>query len=235
MIRATEPADLLTSGVYLLRDVRCLAGIPIALSRRFVRSYKGQRGLWGGGEQRLGRYYYVTFRDLLELRFIHAFHISGVSWQRICKTAEYARERFVSDYPFSDRRFQTDGAEIFGDTDAGLEQVSRSGQLAFSQVIGPSLFEPLDYEDDDPVRWYPAEEWGLVSVGRAIIADPLRSFGAPVISERYIPTDTLHQNFIGEGRNVCLVARTYEISEESARQAVTFEEELARRGDDFAK
>ena len=112
MTTVSASIDRLSAGMYWLSEVRNLAGVPTDLSRRFVRTYKGQRGLWGGAEQREGRYYYATFLDLMELRIVNAFHISGVPWQRICKTAEYARQRFGTDFPFSHRRFQTDGKDI---------------------------------------------------------------------------------------------------------------------------
>ena len=215
--------------MYWLSEVRTLAGVPTQLSRRFIRTYKGQRGLWGGADQRVGRYYYATFWDLMELRIVNAFHISGVSWQRICKTAEYACQRFGTDFPLSHRQFQTDGKDIFDRSGYRVEQVSRDGQLAFAEIIGPSLFKPMDYVDDAPVRWYPAEEWGLRSVGRNVVVDPRLSFGAPVVQEHYIPTETLHLNFMAEGFDAHLVARSYEVSEETVWHAVRFEEELARR------
>ena len=225
--------EYLTGGLYWLGEVTRLAGISTDISRRFVRSYKGRRGLWGGGEQRAGRYYYATFRDLMELRYVNAFHIAGVSWQRICRTAEYSRERFGTDYPFSHRRFQTDGAEIFSDTNDGLEQISRYGQMAFSQIIGPELYEPLDYVDDAPVRWYPAEEWGLADIGQGVMVDPLRSAGAPVTSELYIPTETLYSKFKAEENDADRVARWYEIPKRTVLGAVAFEEELVKRAARF--
>ncbi|MYC35209.1 MAG: hypothetical protein F4X64_18840 [Chloroflexi bacterium] len=229
MTKATTSIERLTAGVYWLDNVRWLTGVPTARSRRFVQVYKGQQGLWGGGDQRIGRFYYATFRDLLELRVVHAFRLVGVTWQRIRKTAEYATERFDTDYPFSDRRFQTDGAEIFDRADDRLEKVSGAGQLAFTEIIGPDLFEPVEYVDDTPVRWYPAQEWRLDNVGRGVLVDPRLSFGAPVVHEHYIPTETLHLNFMAEGFDAHLVARSYEVSEETVWHAVRFEEELARR------
>lgn len=229
---STSPSaatDLLSSGVYWLSEVRSLAGVSPEVSRRYVRDYKGRRGLWGGGAQRLERRYYATFRDLMELRFVNAFRIAGVSWRRILRAAEYAGWRFGTDYPFSHRRFQTDGADVFDYNDSGPEQVSRTGQMAFATIIGPSLFNPVQYIDDTPARWYPAEEWGLDSVGRDVMIDPGFSFGAPVVSERRIPTDTLYRNFVAEGRSAAATARSYMISENAVGQAVAFEEELARR------
>ena len=231
-VAPTSPSaetDFLSPGVYWLSEVRALAGVSSQVSRRYVRDYKGRRGLWGGGAQRLEGRYYATFRDLMELRFVNAFRIAGVSWPRILRAAEYAGQRFGTDYPFSHRRFQTDGADVFDYNDSGLEQVSQRGQMAFAAIIGPSLFNPIQYIDDVPVRWYPAEEWGLDSVGRNVLIDPRFSFGAPVVSECHIPTDTLYRNFIAEGRSTAAVARSYRVSESTIWQAVAFEEELAQR------
>ena len=218
---ATDTTELLSAGLYWLDDVRRLAGVSTELSRTFIRQYKGRRGLWGGGEQRVGRHYYATFRDMIELRYVNALHLAGVPWPRIGQTAEYAGARLGTDYPFSHRKFRTYGAEILDLTDA--------------EIIAPSLFEPLDYAGDAPARWYPAEEWGLDSVGRSVVVDPLRSFGAPVIDGWHIPTDTLYRNFVGEGCSARQVALSYDIPEAAVLEAVAFEKELARRAAYFAK
>ena len=76
---SSAATDFLPSGVYWLSEVRALAGVSSEVSRRYVRDYKGRRGWWGGGAQRLEGRYYATFRDLMELRFVNAFRIAGVS------------------------------------------------------------------------------------------------------------------------------------------------------------
>ena len=138
-----EAIDRLTAGIYSVGEVRSLSGVPENISRRFVNFYKGNYGLWGGSAQRFAGGVYLTFRDLIEIRHIAAFHSAGITWQRIIKAARHAKERFESDYPFSDLRFKTDGIHIFRDsgTDLGdLEQVSRHGQMAFRDVLGDYLF-----------------------------------------------------------------------------------------------
>ena len=229
MTKQSEVLDRLTKGFYSVGEVRQLAGVAETVSRRFAKSYKGRHGLWDGQDQRLGRYVYISFRDLVELRFINAFHDAGVSWQRIVKTAQHAKSRFDTNYPFSDFRFKTDGAEVFGQTGEGLEQFSGQGQMAFAEVLSGYLFEPLDYRDNEPVRWYPAQEWGMAGIGRKVMVDPRHAFGAPVISKHYIPTRTLFLNYQGEGEDSELVARNYEISVESVETAVTFQKELSLR------
>ena len=233
MSEQEEVLNRLTGGFYSVGEVRRFTGVAEGVSRRFAKSYKksykGKYGLWGGQDQRLGRFMYITFRDLIELRYVNAFHTAGVSWQRIVKTAQYAQSRFKSEYPFSDLRFKTDGEHIFGQSGEGLEQISGRGQMVFAEVIGEYLFEPLDYLENEPVRWYPAQEWGMAGIGRKVMVDPRHAFGAPVISKHYIPTRTLFLNYQGEGEDSELVARNYEISVESVETAVTFQKELSLR------
>ena len=223
MSEQEEVLNRLTEGFYSVGEVRRLTGVAEGVSRRFAKSYKGKYGLWGGRDQRLGRFIYITFRDLIELRYVNAFRTAGVSWQRIVGAARYAQSRFESQYPFSDLRFKTDGEHIFGESGEGLEQISGRGQMAFAEVISEYLFEPLDYLENEPVRWYPAQEWGMAGIGRAVMVDPRFGFGAPVITEYHIPTETLYLNYKAELDNAELVARSYEIPVESVRIAVEFQ------------
>ena len=228
----TEPAESisrLTGGFYSVGEVRKLSGVKEPVSRRFVKSYKGKHGLWGGGEQRLAGNVFLTFRDLLEIRHVSAFHSVGVTWQRIIRTAQQARLRFETDYPFSDLRFKTDGAHIFSSTGTDLEQLSGFGQLAFKQVMGDYLFEPVDYDDFEPVCWYPAEEWGMSLVGREVIVNPKIAFGAPVVAGYNVPTEVLYLNYKAEMKDFKSVALSYEIPLTSVECAVAFQEELLAR------
>ena len=224
-----EAIDRLNRGFYSVGEVRRLTGVAESVSRRFVKSYKGTQGLWGGEDQWLGGSTYLTFRDMIEIRHIYAFHSVGVSWQRIVGAAHYAKQRFDSSYPFSDLRFKTDGAHIFHITGTNLEQVSRSGQIAFKEVLGNYLFAPVDHEDNEPVCWYPAEEWGLIIVGREVIVNPRVAFGAPAITSNHIPTETLYLNYVAESRNLESVALSYEIPQQAVASAIAFQEELYAR------
>ncbi len=55
----------------------------------------------------------VSFRDLIELRFIKAFVDAGVGLKAIRNCIDEARASVESDYPFATRRFRTDGRTIF--------------------------------------------------------------------------------------------------------------------------
>ena len=230
-----EALTLMKAGCYSLGEVQSLTAVPVALSRRYIKSYKGQHGLWGGREQWLSSGYYATFRDLIELRYINAFHEAGVTWRQICRTAEYAGERFGTDFPFSDIRFKTDGAGVFAAVAGELGAFAQCGQFAFEEIIGGHLFRPLDYEDGVPVRWYPLEEWGMSVVGRTVVVDPIYSFGVPVVVGCWIPAETLYSSFMAEGNDIEAVARHYEVSKAHVRCAVAFRNEMARRHVEFGR
>ena len=229
----TETLRELALGSYSPVEVQRLAGVPVALTRRFLSTYKGGLGLWGGvagPDQHLDGRWYATFQDMLELRCLRAFHDAGVSYQRIKRTAEYARDRFNTDYPFSHRRFLTEGKGIFARTGEGLEQVSGHGQFAFDEIIGPELFDPVEYNHSDlPVRWYPAMEWGWDKHSRAVVIDPLRAFGSPVLADYGVPTQVLYDSYRAEGHDAGRVSRIYEVPVDLVHTAVDFEQAMAKR------
>ena len=229
MNQKDEVLDRLTGGFYSVGEVRRLSGVAENISRRFVSLYKGTYGLWGGGYQKLSGSTYLTFRDLLEIRHFASFHSAGVSWQRIVKAAGHAKVRFESEYPFSDLRFKTDGAHVFKDIGTELEQISQHGQMAFKQVLEDSLFEPVDYCNNEPTCWYPAQEWGVASVGRGVVVNPRVAFGAPVIVDYHIPAETLYMNYKAEQNNPLSVAMNCEIPLASVECAIALEEELIIR------
>lgn len=229
MNKSAESISRLTGGFYSVGEVRLLSGVKEPVSRRFVKSYKGRHGLWGGGEQEWAGGVYLTFRDLLEIRHVSMFHSAGVTWQRIIRAARQAKLRFETEYPFSDLRFRTDGAHIFSSTGTNLEQLSGYGQLAFEQVMGDYLFDPVEYEIHEPVCWYPAEEWGMTGVGREVVVNPKVAFGAPVVSGYHIPTEVLYLNYKAEMKDFESVAQNYEIPIASVQYAVAFQEELLAR------
>ena len=232
-MRDAETLRGLAVGSYSPTEVQRLAGVPAVLTRRFLSKYKGEMGLWGGvlsHDQYLDGRWYATFQDMLELRCLRAFHDAGVTWRRIRRTAEYSRDRFNTDYPFSHRRFLTEGEGIFAHTEEGLEQLSDHGQFTFEEIIGPELFDPVEYNDADlPVRWYPAVEWGWKVHSRAVVVDPLRSFGTPVIADFGVPTQVLYDSYRAEDHDTARVARTYEVPVVFVQAAVDFEQHMAER------
>jgi len=168
----------------------------------------------------------VGFRDLIELRFIRTFVASGVPLNLIRNTIEELRERLGNEYPFTSTAFKTDGRRIFMEMlddngDQALVDVVKR-QNVMGKVIGPSLREGIELSvDDEATRWYP------VSRSKAVVFDPQRSFGHPILSESGVPTIAVVEALKAECGNVSRVANLYEISVAAVRKAVAYEAQVA--------
>ncbi len=168
----------------------------------------------------------LGFKDLIELRFVQAFRSEGVSMHVIRRTLEVARERFSSQYPFTCKRFRTDGKRIFMEVieetgDESLVDVERQ-QNVIQKVIGPSLREGIELDmQGEAMRWFPVKN------SRSVVFDPARKFGQPILTDFDIPTVAIADAVKAEGGNDRRVAKLYEIPLTAVRRAVEFESKVA--------
>lgn len=220
----SSPSRLVGVGLYTPAEASSYTGIPSADIRRWLFGYTSNGvqhpGLWSpelAAEDKV-----LGFHDLLEIRFVHAFRQHGVSLQAIRAASQQARQLFDQAYPFTCKRFQTDGRSIFatvleetGD-EALLDLVKR--QYAFTQVIKPSLYEGIDYATEGKAqRWYPLKR------SKAVVLDPAINFGKPVLSEAGADTNAIYMAYQAEGRDARRVALLYEIPAAAVEAAVLFE------------
>jgi uncharacterized protein (DUF433 family) len=167
----------------------------------------------------------VSFHDLLEVRFVQAFRKHGVSLKTIRLASQQAREMFNHPYPFTCRRFETDGRTIFA---SALEATGETQlldlpkrQFAFTKIIEPSLYRGIEFGRDDlAARWYP------VLRSKAIVLDPSIAFGKPIVTQGYIRTSILYEAFKAE-ESKQVVAKLYEVPVNAVEAAIRFEERLA--------
>ncbi|PZO65719.1 MAG: DUF433 domain-containing protein [Pseudoxanthomonas suwonensis] len=165
----------------------------------------------------------LGFKDLIELRFVHAFRDEGVPLQVIRRTLEEARIAFDSPYPFTCKRFRTDGRRIFMEVveetgDESLVDIVRR-QNVIQRVVGPSLREGVELDmQGEAMRWFPMRN------SKAIVFDPARKFGQPILAEYDIPTIAIVNAVKAEGGNEKRVAKLYEVPVAAVRKAMEFEE-----------
>ena len=229
MKQSDSPSRLIGVGVYTPSEASLYTGIPTKDIRRWMFGYKSngieQPSLWtpelNFTDERL-----LGFHDLLEIRFVHAFRQYGVSLQAIRAASREAREIFSQAYPFTCRRFQTDGRSIFATVldetgDETILDLARR-QLVFKQVIAPSLYEGIDYADEGKAqRWYPIKR------SKAVVLDPQINFGKPTINSAGIDTASIYQAYLAEGESVRRVASLYEIKVAEVQAAISYEHGLA--------
>jgi uncharacterized protein (DUF433 family) len=235
-----EP-DALGRGVYsAVESLRLLnfnrSGLPPArrISRntvaRWLRGYsRGEDGshyseaLWQPDYQNDDDQIELSFRDLIELRFVKTFRDLGVGLTTIRDCYRRAVDEIHDDRPFSTQRFRTDGKTIFleiteKDHDGRMIDLKRRQQV-FRTFIEPSLRD-LEFDASTVARWYP-----LGMKQRSVVVDPARSFGRPIV-QRGVPTEVLAGAVELEG-SIDAVSLLYEVPKAEIRFAVEFERRLA--------
>lgn len=228
-----QSQNILGLGIYSYADAARFIGAHPRDLRRWMQgyAYKSRSGesdysapLWDGqlSETDIDG---LGFRDLVELRFVHTFRSSGVPLFLIRRTIEEARESFDTSYPFTSARFKTDGKRIF------MEVIEESGdqslvdvvkrQNVFGKVISPSLREGIELNlQDEATRWYPMKN------SKAIVFDPNRKFGQPILADYDVPTAALIEAVRAEGGDEKRVARMYEVPVAAVRKALQFEKRI---------
>lgn len=167
----------------------------------------------------------LTFFDLLEARLVRELRGLNISLQAIRKASLHARQMFGTEHPFVLRRVMTDGRTIFAQAadetgDEELLDLVRK-QFAFRKIIERSLIRGIEFGVDDVAcRWFPVQN------SQAIVIDPARSFGKPILTKFGVPTWVLHSAFLAEGRDRARVARQYDVPIDVVDQAVRFEAAL---------
>jgi uncharacterized protein (DUF433 family) len=230
----TEATALLGVGLYTVPEAARLSRVRAERIRRWMLgySYRDDKGgerpsppVWAR-EIADADGLVVTFRDLLEIRFVDAFRRHNISWKVIRRSAEKAAEIYQTSHPFSTKRFRTDGRHIFADVaqasgDDSLLDLFNS-QFAFKQIVEPFLMRGFEFSADAKrvVRWWPS------GFRKRVVLDPMRSFGKPIISDRGIPTVTLAASYKAE-ESFERVARWFETDVASVVAAVQYEESLA--------
>ncbi len=201
--------------------------IGIPTMRRWIEGYKVNSQsvppLWRPDYKNEGSELEVSFRDLIELRFIKAFRDAGVSLQTIRACINEAVELVGSERPFSTSKFRTDGKTIFELATSNVHEGSmtdlKTRQNVFRTMIEPSL-KDLEFEGDELVRWRP------LGKGSSLVVDPAKAFGRPIILGYGTTAEALANAVTVEGSKEA-VARLYEVPISAVRDAVLLQQRLA--------
>lgn len=231
---AQNRESLLGVGVYTPSEAARLTGVSAGRIKRWLSGYVFKSGegahasppLWQP-EIHSTDSLVLSFRDLLEVRFVDAFRQHGVGWKSIRIAAEHAARIIQDSHPFSTRRFKTDGRSIFAEIlqetgEESLLDLVRS-QYGLKAILEPFLFEGLEFAAIGiaPVRWWP------LGLDRRVVIDPEMSFGQPIVTPESVPTSILAKAFKAEG-SLQAVARWYRVDPKSVEDAVDFEDNLSK-------
>jgi uncharacterized protein (DUF433 family)/DNA-binding transcriptional MerR regulator len=209
------------------RDETTRRKVDVQTIRRWIEGYTNNTQfippLWKPDYINEGSELEVSFRDLIELRFIKAFRNAGVTLQTIRVCVQEAVSAVGNDRPFSTHKFRTDGKTIFEHITVGVHEGEmtdlKTRQSVFRRMIEPSL-KDLEFEGDQLVRWRPL---GPKSV---LVVDPAKAFGRPVILGFGVTAEALALAVEVEG-SFEAVARLYEVPVSAVRDSIALHERLA--------
>jgi hypothetical protein len=223
-------SDLVGVGLYTIGDAARLAEVTPARVRGWVQGYAQ-----GSGKSRrppvidrrlpeLEGKTALSFRELIEVRFVRHFLRAGVSWHVLRRAAREARQELLGN-DGARLRFSTDGVTVFADALA-KDGDRRARDLVANQyvlllILEQSIQSEFDLDAHNLIRaWTPRRETPLV------VINPSRSFGHPIV-EPGVPTATLAGALSAEHGNTARVAAIFDTTEEAVRQAAAFEMTLA--------
>lgn len=170
---------------------------------------------------------FASFLDLIDLLFVKKFVERGISIQRLRQALSEANE-ILGAHHFAQRRFWTDGREIFlevnprGSEANALLHLLAGGQWAIAPVI-KSEAKQIDFNEVTGV----AERWFPLGKDEPVVVDPRYGFGSPSLVRRGVETANVFDLFNAEGRDVERVCRWMNLEQREVNAAVRFEEMLA--------
>jgi uncharacterized protein (DUF433 family) len=223
--------SLLGIGVYTVPEAAWMTNVSPPRIRRWLRGYKFRVGgkthtssaVWKPDLPVLEDALALSFRDLMEVRFVDYFLKQGVSWRMLRLAAGYAGEIVNSTHPFSTKMFKTDGKTIFADFERqGTRKIFNviKHQYTIPDFIAPYLYDGLEFKENHPSRWFP------LCNSKRVVIDPAISFGQPVVNPEGVPTLILARAFEVE-KNIDRVSYWYNVPKKSVQDAVNYQQRLA--------
>jgi uncharacterized protein (DUF433 family) len=224
-------SNLLNTGLYTVPEASRLTRISTGKIRRWIKGYdfrtsgsiRHSDAVWQGEIKPLENKLALSFRDLLELRFVDAFIRAGVSWRAMRRAHTNAQSELRTTHPFCSNRIFTDGRSILlrqgeEDSDEALVNLA-TDQKEFSRIV-EAFRKELEFSGADIVWWPLGKQ-------RQIVLDPKRNFGQPTVTKSGVPAATLARS-VKANSSQELVARWYEVHPDEIRDALEFEESLAK-------
>jgi uncharacterized protein (DUF433 family) len=221
--------DLFETGIYTIPDVADLVGAPQASVRVWVEGHTGKQDpVIDNQLGRVGGKTAVSFANLMELRFIARFVKAGVRLHEIRSIMNEAKATLNHPHPFATKTvFKTDGRKIVAEIARrnGLMLVYdlKTKNYEIPSVVMKSFLENIVFDPQgEAIEWTPRPK-----IAPNVIVHPRIEFGHPVLKRSNIPTAAIAKAVKVEG-NAQFVADIFDIPERHVREAVKFEEHLAK-------
>jgi len=228
---AKHETSFIGRGIYSVPDAAQLIGLTANRVRRWTNGYeftdRGRRRwsppIIGHVERNAKAASSLSFLDLIEVLYCDFFLSQGVTIQRIRRLHDKSRKALGTGHPFATHRFRTDGKWIL-EEEIDDERLYNhlTEQIEDHRLLRTVLRGDLDLDQKKAVlRWWP------LGGRHHVVLDPLRGFGAPIVSTEGVPTQALYGTYRAEG-SYRKTASWWQVSLSATKAAVKFEQDLRR-------
>jgi uncharacterized protein (DUF433 family) len=142
----------------------------------------------------------LSFMNVVEVHVLDAIRRQHqIRLAKIRQALRYLRRHFPSRHPLADRKFETDGLDLFIQQYGQLINISRSGQLAMRSLVEAHLQRIERAPQGIAIRLYPFTRKRLPDEPRLVMIDPYVSFGRPAPTNSGIATAVIAERYkVGE-------------------------------------
>ncbi|CAG5073133.1 Putative antitoxin VapB45 [Dyadobacter sp. CECT 9623] len=212
------------TGIYTIADIASILNLPAGKVRRWMKEYwnaqfRSSDGV--GFSEGSGRNLVTNFHTLIEFFIFYQLRSEGVSMQRIVKAHQLLANIFDTKYPFASSKVLTDGKQILfeGKTNE-IIQADQTLQIIIKDIIEP-FCKKIDFNHSELAeRFYP------LGKEHAIIVDPHRRFGQPLVGNSNILAETVHLLLAG-GESETTIKNLYDLSSKEIRDVILFYQRAA--------
>ena len=208
----------LGEGIFLIKDVADILGLPYYKVRHFINEYWDKRfyddmdGRYSFGSKRDKA---VNFYTLIEFYTFYKLREKNIPSQTIHKAHHFLAKELKTPYPFAHAGIRTLGKEIWAEIGNNILKLDGRMQLAFGQIIKP-LLHKIEYGNDNIAnKFYP------LSNSKNVVVDPLHQYGQPTIKGTNIKTTTIFNLYIG-GEPYKFISDLYNIPLQKVKDAVLY-------------
>jgi uncharacterized protein (DUF433 family) len=215
--------DLLERRVYGISQVDGLVGLSPGTARRWIDGYvRGDRKYPPIVREETTGDELVTWGEYVEARLLAEYRGAGVPIIRMRPAVERLRKEFKQRYPLAHANPWLDiaGRELVMTVqqEVGLERplflvVVRNQQLMLSEPA-KRFVRSVDFQSGIAERVYPMPDQ------KAVVIDPLRQFGQPVV--RSVRTEIIAEQ-VRAGDPIDMIAEAYELTQSQVEAAIRYE------------
>jgi uncharacterized protein (DUF433 family) len=164
----------------------------------------------------LGR---LSFNNLIEAHIIRATLGYEVKMRNLRRAVETLHEKYGGDHPLLDRRFATDGVDLFVQEVDETVNVTRGGQLALKEMVDIYLQRIVVGPDGKPEAFFPVYSDDPRAEQKVIQIRPGYGSSRPIVAGTGLIVDVLRRRYLG-GDSIEELAQDYRLPAETIREVL---------------